>query len=66
MNYTKFLDDRKVEFEDDHIAYEESKLGWPHCVCAEQAMLKTEGFSLSDIYILTVVKKAGSMLDMSL
>lgn len=27
VNSTKFLDDRKVEFEDGHVVYEESKLG---------------------------------------
>lgn len=49
-----------------NVVYEESKLGWPCCVCAELALLGTEEFSLSDIDILTVVKKADSVLDMSL
>lgn len=32
VNSTKFLDDRKVEFEDGHVVYEESKLG---CIYAQ-------------------------------
>lgn len=48
-----------------NVVYEESKLGCPRCVCAELTILGTEEFSLSDIYILTVVKKADSMLDIS-